>query len=269
MSAQIALQSPVTALDVDEYGHYLAVSTLSHGIAVFWAQTLAAQLQIATGDATAVSLDYSSRELKSLLAAGFTDGTVRVYQDGRELKQFEARHGSVVAVAFHPSRCSIAAASLDGTFSVHSRPAEGDWSSISVAASPMGLSAIAWGADADHIQTVVAGAVDGTVRIYKNAGAAWEMSTAVQVHNGWVRGIAVPRVPLGGCQKIGTVGDDSFAAVVKITGNEASVSEVKPLDSTACAVGRALVDKVLVLSHANGGTSFWKEDEDGQWVRTE
>jgi hypothetical protein len=104
MSAQITLQSPVTAINVDQYGHYLAVSTLSHGIGAFWAQTLAPQLQIATGDATPVSVDSSSREFKSLLAAGFTDGTVRVYQDNREIKQFEARRGSVVAVAFHPSR---------------------------------------------------------------------------------------------------------------------------------------------------------------------
>jgi WD40 repeat protein len=269
MSAQITLQSSVTALDVDEYGHYLAVSTLSHGISVFLAQTLTTQLQIGTGDATPVSLDYSSKEFKSLLAAGFSDGTVRVYQEGRELKQFEPRRSSVIAVAFHPSRCSIAAASLDGTFSVHSRSADGDWSSVSVAASPMGLSAIAWGADADHIQTIVVGAVDGTVRLYRNAGATWEISIAVQVHNGWVRAIAVPRVPFGGCQKIGTVGNDTFATVVKISGNDASVSEVKPLESTACDVGWALVDKVLVLSHVNGGTSFWKENEDGQWVRTE
>jgi hypothetical protein len=132
----------------------------------------------------------------------------------------------------------------------------------------MGLTSVAWGADADQILTLILGGVDGTVRVYRSAGGGWELASAYQVHSGWVRQIAVPRVPLGVYQKIGTVGDDDFAVVVKLTGAEVEIERVGPFDSQATSVGWALVDQVLVISHVNGDTSFWRETREGKWERT-
>jgi WD40 repeat protein len=265
--AAITVPAPVTALAADEYGHRVAISVATKSIAVLSGHALAVEYQIPTPDAGPVSLAYSSSELGSLLAAGFTDGTVRLYQGNRELKRFDARRGSVLGVAFHPSRPALAAASLDGTFSVYTRAAA-DWGAISVPASAMGLTSVAWGSDADHILTLILGAVDGTLRIYKSAGGGWEFASAHQIHAGWVRQIAVPRVPLGSYQKIGSVGDDGFAAVVKLAANDAAIARVGPLGSPAASVGWALVDKVLVLSHVNGETSFWRETDGETWERS-
>jgi WD40 repeat protein len=268
--SSITAPAPITALTADEYGHRVSISTLSKEIIVLSAQTLTPEFRIAITDSTPVSLAYSSSETSrvTLLAAGFTDGSVRLYDTNREVKRFEPRRSSILSLAFHPTRPLLAAASLDGTFSVYSR-ASADWSTVSVPASVMGLTAIVWGSDADLILTLIVGCVDGTVRIYKTAGGGWESSRALQIHSGWVRAISVPRVPLGLYQKIGTVGDDDFAAVIKLGGNdEVAVARVGPLGSPASSAGWALVDKVLVLSHANGETSFWRETESGAWEKS-
>jgi WD40 repeat protein len=266
----ITAPSPITDLAADEYGHRVAVSTTTKGILILSTRNLTQEFQIPATDSTPASLAYSSSEIEhgTILAAGFSDGSVRLYQGPREFKRFEARRGSILSLAFHPTRPSLAAASVDGTFSVYTR-AGSDWAAISVPASSMGLSSIAWGSDADHILTLILGGVDGTIRIYRTAGAGWELAGVHQIHAGWVRKISLPRVPLGSYQKIGTVGDDDYAAVIKLSAKEVAITRVGPLAHPAASVGWALVDKVLVLSHVNGDTSFWRETEDKTWERTE
>jgi WD40 repeat protein len=261
----VSAPSAILSLSTDEYGHQVAVSTLSNGISVFSVPHLSPAGAIPATDSTPLSIAYSSAEFGSLVAAGFSDGTVRVYDNFREVKRFEPRKAAVLSIAFHPSQPSIAAASLDGTFTVYTRSG-GDWSATSVVASFLGLSAIAWAFDRDRIQTLVIGTVDGTIHLYNSVNGRWEFSRSVPVHNGWVRRISVPKAVISDL-KIATVGDDDFAAVITFAATGPKLVKITG-DSPPTDLSWALLDKVIVISHANGPVSFWKEDGDNQWNQT-
>ena len=256
--------SPVTAIGTDEYGHQLVVATRDNELTVFQAATMTVVSKIQLPNSP-LSVDFSASAHGPLIAVGSCDG-VRVFQNSRPVHTAESS-AAVLSVAFHRSRCLLASACLDGTFSVHQRKPDGTWSHISVSASLMGLCSVCWGSDGDMLQTLIVGGVDGVVRVFKSAGGPWEISAAEQVHNGWVRCVSAPNVPLGSCQKIATCGDDGRAWVVKVVGNQTQTSEVKPLQAPAGGVAWAMVDKTVVVAHTNGETSTWKEDENGEWKK--
>ena len=256
--------SAVTAIDTDEYGHQLVVATRDNEVTVFQASTMAVVSKIQLPN-TPLAVDFSASAHGPLIAVGSSDG-VRIFQNSRAVHTAESP-AAVLAVAFHRSKCVLASASLDGTFSVFQRKTDGSWSHVSVSAGLMGLCSVCWGSDGDMLQTLIVGGVDGVVRVFKSAGGPWEISAAAQVHNGWVRCVAAPNVPLGSCQKIATCGDDGRACVVKVVNSQTDVSEVKPLQAPAGGVAWAMVDKTIVVAHANGETSTWKEDENGEWKK--
>jgi WD40 repeat protein len=162
--------SSITSITADEYGHRIAVSTLSHRISISSSPELSPIGTIPKSDSAPLSVAFSSSDLGSLLAGGYSDGTVRIYayDNGREIRRSEPRTAAILSVAFHPARPAVASASLDDTFNVHTR-AGNEWSQITVIASSLGLTAVAWASDIDRIQTLVLGGVDGTIRLYRCA----------------------------------------------------------------------------------------------------
>lgn len=263
----ISLQSPIYSIDSDECGHNLAVSLQNGTVSLLSTQNLQKRLEIRIQDATPNSIDYSLNKFGPLLAVGCSDGSVRVYHESQEVKRFSQQKGAILSVAFHPSKCAIAAASLDGTFAVFIKPDQSnEWSETVIEASRMGLTSITWGPDAgsDVFLTVIVGGADGVIRIFKSTGNSWELSCASQVHNGWVRDLSSPNVPLGSAYKAASCSDDSVA-VLKISNNEIEVSQIEPLDAPVNGVEWAMVDKTLVLSHINGQTTYWTENEKGKW----
>ena len=263
----ITLQSPIYSIDSDECGHNLAVSLQKGSVSLLSTNNLQQRLEIRLQDATPNSIDYSLNKFGPLLAVGCSDGSIRVYRDNLEVKRFNPQKGAILSVAFHPSKCAIAAASLDGTFAVFIKPDQSnEWTETVIEASRMGLTSITWGPDtgSDVFLTVIAGGADGVIRIFKSTGNNWELSCASQVHNGWVRDIASPNVPLGSAYKAASCSDDSVS-VLKISNNEIEVSQIEPLDAPVNGVAWAMVDKTLVLSHINGRTTYWTENEKGKW----
>ena len=256
--------STITSIDSDEYGHHFAISTTSGAITVLNSQNLQKISEILGLDSIPYSIDYSQSEYGPILACGFADGTVRLYQSNREIQRFEAQKGAILSVSFHPSKCIIAAASLSGTFAVYSK-IDNKWNTIVVPASSLGLSSITWGSDLDTLQTLIVGGVDGVVRVFRSAGSGWDFTCSAQVHNGWVRQISTPKIPQIGIQKIATCGDDKFAAILKLNGNNIETTLIG-LESPASGISFAMVDKVIVMSHNDGKTTTWAEDDEGKWV---
>ncbi|KAH0787530.1 protein transporter SEC13 [Histomonas meleagridis] len=255
--------SVITSIDSDEYGHHFAVSTNSCSISIFNSQNLQKISDILNLDSTPYSIDYSQDAYGPILACGFADGTVRLYQANREIQRFEPQRGAILSVAFHPSKCIVAAASLCGTFAVYTR-VDNKWKSIVVPASPLGLSAITWGSDLDTLHTLILGGVDGVIRVFKSAGSDWEFTCSAQVHNGWVRQLSTPKISQIGIQKVATCGDDNVASILKINGNNIETTFLS-LDSPAEGIAFAMVDKVIVMSHKNGSTTTWSEKDGCNW----
>lgn len=259
------LQSKATSIITNEYGHKIAISCMNDSIIILSSQNLQKISEIVNLDSTPYSVSYSSASNGSILAAGFADGSVRLYQESREIYRFNSQKGAILSVAYHPVKNMVAAASLDGTFAVISK--EGDtWNPLIVEASKMGLSAIAWGSDSDIVQTIIVGGCDGVVRVFRSAGGGWEMTCAAQVHNGWVRKLSSPKVPAGGMQKVASTGDDHIAYVEKIVGNTINVQKIAKFDKETTGVSWAVVDKVIVLSHEDNTVSIYTENNDGEWI---
>ncbi|KAH0787717.1 protein transport protein SEC13 B-like [Histomonas meleagridis] len=256
--------STITSIDTDEYGHNVAVSSVSGVISILNSQNLQKISDILNLDSVPYSLDYSQSSFGPILACGFADGTVRLYQANREIQRFEPQKGAILSVAFHPSKCIVAAASLCGTFAVYSK-VDNKWTSIVIPASPLGVSSIAWGSDLDALQTLILGGVDGVVRVFKSAGSGWEFTCSAQVHNGWIRQLSTPKIPQVGIQKVATCGDDNIASILKINGNNIETTFID-IDSPANGISFAMVDKVIVMSHKDGKTTTWSEDDEGKWV---
>ena len=101
--------------------------------------------------------------------------------------------------------------------------------------------------------------------MFKSAGGQWEASGAAQVHDGWVRVVSAPDVPLGSCQKIASCGDDGKACVVKVMNDQVEINEISGLHS-AGSVAWAMVDKTVVVCHTDGAVTMWKESGTGNWV---
>ena len=253
----------VTSVATDEYGHQLFVTTENGEVAVFEASSFVQKSSFQIGN-TAFSIDTSANEYGPLVVVGCADGSIMLFQNNRQIQQFKTS-GAVLSVAFHKSKPMFAAASLDGTFSVYQKKGE-SWEQVSVPVTFMGLTAVCWGSEGDMLQTLIVGGVDGVIRVYKSAGGSWEPSSAIQAHDGWVRSIAAPNVPLSHCQKIASCGDDKKVCVVKVINDRPELKEVDGVDFPG-SVAWAMVDKTLVIGDTNGNTTMWKEDENGQWER--
>jgi WD40 repeat protein len=117
------------------------------------------------------------------------------------------------------------------------------------------------------LQTLIVGGCDGVVRVYRSAGAGWEVSCGKELHNGWVRSISTPNVPRGGFQRIATCGDDQRAAVLKVVNGAIEVQYVDAGEAVE-DIGWARVDRTLVLSHADGKVTMWDEGDDGNWAKS-
>ncbi|OHS95795.1 hypothetical protein TRFO_38072 [Tritrichomonas foetus] len=260
------LQATISSINTDECGHKVAVSLQDDSVLLLDSQNLRPIATLRISGATPNSVDFSANTYGPLLAVGCSDGTVRLYNGNNEIKRFDPQKGSILSVAFHPTKCIVASASLNGTFSVHTKNGN-DWTSTTIDACHMGLTSIAWGpnSSSDVLLTLIVGGADGVVRIYKSTGNSWELICASQVHNGWVRDLASPNAPHGGTFKVASCSDDS-AAVLKVTNNEIEVSKISPIDFAVNGVAFAMVDKTLVLSHVNGQTTLWTESENGQWI---
>lgn len=259
------LQSNATSIVTNEYGHKIAISCMNDSIVVLSSKNLQKISEIVNLDSTPYSVSYSSASNGSILAAGFSDGSVRLYQDSREIFRFNSQKGAILSVAYHPVKNIVAAASLDGTFSVISKDAA-TWNTVVVEASKMGLSAIAWGSDSDIVQTIVVGGCDGAVRVFRSAGGGWELTCAAQVHNGWVRKLSTPKAPACGMQKVASTGDDRVAAVEKIVGNTINVHNVAKLEKDTTGISWAVVDKVIILTHDDSSVSIYTENNNGEWI---
>ncbi|KAH0793472.1 protein transport protein SEC13 B [Histomonas meleagridis] len=257
------LNSPITSIDSNEYGHNFAVATAGRSVSIHSSQNLQKISEILNLHSTPYSIDYSSADCGNLLACGFSDGTVCIYQGNKEIKRFESQKGAILSVAFHPSKCTVAAASLAGTFGVYTKKGS-EWNSVIISASLLGLSAITWAPDSDVVQTIIVGGIDGVIRAFKLICGNWELSAAAQVHNGWIRQLASPLVPIAGSQMVASCGDDNIVAISKLNGNGFDVSKIV-VDFPACGISWAMVDKVLVLSNINGEVTMWTEDENGNW----
>jgi WD40 repeat protein len=258
------LPAPITGIDFDTYGHRLAVTSANGELSVFsTANGLIGKISLNGLHLSCVS--YSSQKFGPLIAVGCLDGAVHVFQEGQVIQSF-SKKATVLSVAFHPAQCSLAVASLDGSFSVYTGTGN-EWKSVTILVTPLGLSAVAWGADSDMLQTLIVGNIVGVVRTYKNAGAGWEVSCGKEVHDGWIRAISAPNGLSGGFQRIATCGDDQRAAVLKLMN---SVIEVEYVDGAEAVqdVGWARVDKTLVLAHTDGTVTLWDEDEKGKWVKS-
>ncbi|OHS95871.1 hypothetical protein TRFO_10279 [Tritrichomonas foetus] len=264
----VEFQHQITSLKANVGGNgTIALTLLNGNISLVSPQDLRILANIPTSDATPQSASYSSAQCGSILAVGFSDGTVRLYQNNKEIHRFEKQNGAILSVAFHPSKCIVAAACLNGTFNVHTNNGN-SWQSSTTDASHMGLTAIAWGSDSGSgIQhTLIVGGADGVIRVFRSISNNWEQICAAQVHNGWVRSISTPNAPIGAVQKIASCSDDQTAAVLKIVNNEITVSQIQPLSVPVQGVSWAMVDKTLVLAHTNGSTSMWKETENNEWT---
>lgn len=268
-----SLQSPITSIDSDECGHKVAVSLENGSIILLSTQNLRQLQEISIKDTTPNSVDFSNDKFGPLLAVGCSDGTVRLFSGNSEVRRFTNQKGSILSVAFHPSKCILAAASLDGTFSIcaqKNQTGKNEWSETVVEASQMGLTAITWGPDggSDMFLNVLVGGTDGVVRRFCTTGNKWEQCCAAQVHNGWVRSLASPNNPLASTFKAASCGDDSVY-VLKIINNEnIEKTQIAPLDTPVNGVAWAMVDKTLVLSHKNEQTTMWAENENGEWTQT-
>lgn len=263
MDQEIPLQAPVTGLCSDEYDRQVYVATQSNEILILQTSTNSVIGKMSVSNGTPQCVSCSAGAYGPMVAVGCSNGSIVVFQNGREIQTFNST-GAILSVAFHKSQCKFAAASLDGTFSVYTCTA-GKWNSVSIPVSCMGLTSICWGSEGDKLQTLIVGGVDGAVRVYKSAGGQWEASAAAQVHDGWVRVVSAPNVPLGACQKIATCGDDGKACVVKVMNNQAEISEINGLRA-AGSVAWAMVDKTVVVCHTDGAVTMWKESGNGDWT---
>jgi len=271
---EISLSSPATSIASDRFGHQIAISTKDNNISIFSAQNSSLMATIPIQTSTPNSLSFSSNEFGPQLAVGLSNGQIRVFSrvssnSYKEIPQkIEFSHrGSVSCVSFHPSMCCVASGSLDGTFAVHSF-VEGKWKTVAIPASLLGITAIDWSADSAEalsMQTLFVGGADGTIKIWRSSlgSDSWENIAKAQVHEGWVRRISSPSFVSGGTLKVGSVGDDFYAAVLKFNGKEVTLSKSSRLHCQATGVSWAMVDKTLVLSHIDGKTTMWKENENG------
>ena len=261
--------APITSINTDESGHKIAVTLQDGSVSQLSSENLSPLHKFTLSGCSAISASFSSNKHGPLLAVGCSDGIVRIFNNSSEISRLGHAKGAVLSVAFHPTRCIVASASLDGTFSVHSRSESGEWSSTTVDACRMGLTAIVWGPDtgSELLTTLIAGGADGVIRVFQSVGSTWEQIAAAQVHNSWCRGIASPNVPMTGTYKVASCADDSVY-ILKITNNVIEKVIMRALDFPVNGVGFAMVDKTLVLSHTNGAASMWSENESGEWVRT-
>ena len=272
---EATLQSNITAIGTNQYGHKVAISLKSNRVDIYNVADMKPIAQIVIPDATPNSVDFSSNELGSLLAVGLSDGSVRVYAPNgnsyTEAKRLGPQKAAVLSVSFHPSRKLIAAASLDGTFAIYSCESGSEWKSTFVPSSILGTTCVAWGAsppDNLNLVTLFVGGVDGVIRVYKSNGNGWEMNASAQVHNGWVRRIAIPISSNSLLQKLATCSEDNTAGVLALSDNDLSVRLIQSEGSPIIGVSWAMVDKTLVLSHADGTVTYWTQNGDG-WVKSQ
>ena len=265
-----SLDSPITALVSDRYGHQLAVTTANGKITFFSTKDLTQLNSIEIKDGTPNCLSFSSDEFGSQLAVGLSNGTVVVISKNNQQTPINVHHAAITGVAFHPTQNVLATCSLDGTFAVHTF-SENKWISTVTQSSKMGSTGIAWGtdsADPNVIQTIFVGNADGTVAVYLSSPGSnsWEVGPIAQVQNGWVRQVVAPSASNTRYQKVATFGDDDTANIVKFT-DKLVILSTGTLPVPPTGVAWAMVDQTLVVSHSDGSTTLWKEDQDGNLVQ--
>ena len=114
------LQDQVSSLSCEKYSNNEIVATLINGtISIVSSNELQIIKNINVNEATPLSASFSSSNFGPLLAVGCSDGVIRLYRNYSEICKLEKQNGSILSVSFHPTKCVIASACLNGTFSVH------------------------------------------------------------------------------------------------------------------------------------------------------
>ena len=272
---ETTISNPATSIISDRFGHQIAISSTDNKITFLSPQssTIIGSIQVQGGIPN--SLSFSSNDFGPLLAVGLSNGKILIFQRTNQANYLEninaiefSHKASVSSVSFHPTQPIVASASFDGTFSIHSL-IDKKWRSTTILASYMGLSSICWSSNvSDPVQILFVGGVDGTIKVWRSTISidSWELVVAAHIHDGWVRHISSPNTISGGIQKIGTVGDDLYANLIKFDGKELNIIQSSKLHSQATGVSWAMVDKTLVLSHIDGKTTMWKETDENKLI---
>ena len=265
------LQDQVSSLSCEKYSNNEIVATLINGtISIVSSNELQIIKNIKVNEATPLSASFSSSNFGPLLAVGCSDGVIRLYRNYSEICKLEKQNGSILSVSFHPTKCMIASACLNGTFSVHKmNDNQTSWISSTIIASRMGLTAINWGSDLSDAYCLIVGGADGVIRIFKLINNVWEQVCAKQIFNGWIRTISVPKTSQSIVQKIVVCSEDSSSVVViRVINNEMSIRKIKSLSVPVSGATWGMIDQIIILNHINNIISIWREDKKGKWFLT-
>ncbi|OMH83880.1 Actin-interacting protein 1 [Zancudomyces culisetae] len=163
-------------------------------------------------EATSVAATVRSTDAMVAVAVGYRNGTVRIIKDGAVVELQAVHTREVTQVAF--SRCGKLIASGDAAGRINVSDAQtgapvvaGRWSSHTAA-----IRALAWASDG---QTLVSGALDSHVYVWRVDRAFGAVASELQMHPGGVVGIECIDDRIDGDEKMMIVSAGSDSIVTK------------------------------------------------------
>lgn len=224
----------------------------------------------------------------SILASCSYDGSVIIWKEGNQNEWtqshvFDDHKLSVNSIAWAPYELGLclACGSSDGNISVHTARADGGWDTSRIdEAHPVGVTSVSWAPSTapgtlvgsgllDHVQKLVSGGCDNTIKVWKLNNGVWKMDlfSDRQLHTDWVRDVAwapnlgLPKSTIASASQDGKV-------IIWTLIKEGSQWEGKLLmdfKTPVWSVSWSTTGNILAVADGNNSVTLWKEAVDGEW----
>ena len=205
----------------------------------------------------------------------------------------EAHKSSVNSVAWAPYELGLALAcgSSDGTLSVLTHTAGGEWAVQTLHDAPTGVNAVSW-APAHHlgaqvvsstpgsavahsgpqvVRRLASAGCDGMVRVWRaDMSGVWSVEAKLAGSAGWVRDVAWAPAAGSPVNVIAAAYEEKKVIIWRQTAPEGEWQRVD-LPAFPAAVWRvswSLTGALLAVSCGDNSVTLWAEGNDGQWRQT-
>eukprot|EP00891_Asterochloris_glomerata_P000053 jgi/Astpho2/53/e_gw1.00001.77.1_t len=291
VSHQTGHTDTVHDVQLDYYGKRLATCSSDRTIKLF--EIVGEHLQPITDlnghEGPVWQVAWAHPKFGGLLASCSFDHKVILWKqqpDGNWVPVHEStvHTASVNGVAFAPYELGlqVAAASSDGSFSVHSYDSQSaQWGTVKEDAHSLGCTAVSWcpatpagslvsGKPVTQpVSRLVTAGCDNTLRVWQlDPGShKWREQAALSGHSDWVRDAAwAPNLGLP-MSTIASCGQDGQVLVWSEGEKGWSKQLLEDFGQPIWKVSWSVTGGVLAVSDSSGTVSLWKETADGKWQK--